>query len=175
MTYEILNMMILPKSFTTITPFSKTLAAILFITFPFVGFLAGMEYQKNIYTQIPNQTAPSPTPGYACDLDAKTCPDGSTVGRIGPSCEFAKCPSVTNTKKVFCGGPEKISCPPGYVCKSDKDYPDPEGECVPSSDEIPPKSWDDSVCTQEAKLCPDGSYVSRQGPNCEFAPCPGTR
>lgn len=28
------------------------------------------------------------------------------------------------------------------------------------------------MCTMEAKLCPDGSYVSRTGPNCEFAPCP---
>ncbi|MBU1876805.1 hypothetical protein KKA72_00435 [Patescibacteria group bacterium] len=27
-------------------------------------------------------------------------------------------------------------------------------------------------CTQEAKLCPDGSYVGRTGPNCEFAVCP---
>lgn len=28
------------------------------------------------------------------------------------------------------------------------------------------------ACTQEAKICPDGSAVGRQGPNCEFAPCP---
>ena len=28
------------------------------------------------------------------------------------------------------------------------------------------------ICTQEAKICPDGSTVSRTGPNCEFAPCP---
>jgi len=28
------------------------------------------------------------------------------------------------------------------------------------------------ACTQEAKLCPDGSYVGRTGPDCEFAPCP---
>ena len=28
------------------------------------------------------------------------------------------------------------------------------------------------ACTQEAKLCPDGSYVGRTGPNCEFAECP---
>jgi len=28
------------------------------------------------------------------------------------------------------------------------------------------------ICTQDAKLCPDGSYVGRVGPNCEFAPCP---
>lgn len=27
------------------------------------------------------------------------------------------------------------------------------------------------VCTQDAKQCPDGSYVSRTGPNCEFASC----
>ncbi len=28
------------------------------------------------------------------------------------------------------------------------------------------------ACTQEAKLCPDGSYVGRTGPNCEFTKCP---
>lgn len=30
------------------------------------------------------------------------------------------------------------------------------------------------VCTQEAKQCPDGSYVGRTGPSCEFAACGGT-
>lgn len=30
------------------------------------------------------------------------------------------------------------------------------------------------MCTMEAKMCPDGSYVGRQGPNCEFAACPAT-
>lgn len=29
-------------------------------------------------------------------------------------------------------------------------------------------------CTMEAKICPDGSAVGREGPNCEFAQCPGT-
>ncbi len=28
-----------------------------------------------------------------CTLDAKICPDGSSVGRTGPNCEFAPCPS----------------------------------------------------------------------------------
>lgn len=28
------------------------------------------------------------------------------------------------------------------------------------------------ACTLEAKICPDGSSVGRQGPNCEFAECP---
>ncbi|MEK9176108.1 MAG: hypothetical protein AAB520_01550 [Patescibacteria group bacterium] len=27
-------------------------------------------------------------------------------------------------------------------------------------------------CTQEAKICPDGTAVGREGPNCEFAKCP---
>lgn len=31
----------------------------------------------------------------------------------------------------------------------------------------------EQACTLEAKACPDGSYVGRTGPNCEFAPCPG--
>ena len=28
------------------------------------------------------------------------------------------------------------------------------------------------ACTAEARMCPDGSYVGRAGPNCEFSPCP---
>ncbi|MEK6840071.1 MAG: hypothetical protein AABX72_03950 [Nanoarchaeota archaeon] len=28
----------------------------------------------------------------ACTMDAKECPDGSAVGRIGPDCQFAPCP-----------------------------------------------------------------------------------
>ena len=28
-------------------------------------------------------------------------------------------------------------------------------------------------CTQDVKLCPDGSYVGRVSPNCEFVSCPG--
>lgn len=38
----------LPKSLTTVTPISKYLALVLFILLPFVGFYAGMKYQKSI-------------------------------------------------------------------------------------------------------------------------------
>lgn len=31
-----------------------------------------------------------------CQMDAKVCPDGSSVGRQGSNCEFAACPSVQN-------------------------------------------------------------------------------
>lgn len=30
----------------------------------------------------------------ACTMDAKICPDGSAVGRVGPNCEFAACPAA---------------------------------------------------------------------------------
>ncbi len=61
-------------------------------------------------------------------------------------------------------------------------YEDPVGETPydPSNPDpiAPPHSADEPgdqmvACTMEAKACPDGSYVGRQGPNCEFAPCPG--
>ena len=29
-----------------------------------------------------------------------------------------------------------------------------------------------TACTEEAKLCPDGSYVGRTGPQCQFSECP---
>lgn len=35
-----------------------------------------------------------------------------------------------------------------------------------------PSESEPTFCTQEAKQCPDGSYVGRTGPNCEFAACP---
>jgi hypothetical protein len=33
------------------------------------------------------------------------------------------------------------------------------------------KPTESKICTQEAKMCPNGMYVSRTGPNCEFSPC----
>jgi len=30
----------------------------------------------------------------ACTMEAKICPDGSAVGRSGPKCEFAPCPTI---------------------------------------------------------------------------------
>lgn len=61
---------------------------------------------------------------------------------------------------------------------------EPGGGVAPGGvDPVPPASNIDGrepapidggvACTMEAKVCPDGSYVGRQGPNCEFSPCPG--
>jgi hypothetical protein len=37
---------------------------------------------------------------------------------------------------------------------------------------LPSRLIEPKMCTMEAKLCPDGSTVSRVAPNCEFAECP---
>lgn len=41
-----------------------------------------------------NAMAPLST---ACTEEAKVCPDGSSVGRSGPNCDFAECPTNTGT------------------------------------------------------------------------------
>lgn len=44
---------------------------------------------------------------YPCNADAKICPDGSSVGRTGPKCEFAACPPADakeGTVTTFLGG-----------------------------------------------------------------------
>jgi hypothetical protein len=57
-------------------------------------------------------------------------------------------------------------------------------KCVNEQGEItcyffayPPGGWCPTtpgpVCPADAKVCSDGSYVVRNMPNCEFAPCPG--
>ncbi len=48
--------------------------------------------------------------GQACTQEAKVCPDGSSVGRTGPSCEFAACPTTRVTLGTF-----SFEAPEGYV------------------------------------------------------------
>lgn len=38
------------------------------------------------------KVSPHPTPK-ACTQEAKICPNGKAVGRTGPNCEFAACPT----------------------------------------------------------------------------------
>lgn len=49
-----------------------------------------------IYFSLGSQTStvsgkPDPSRPAQCPMDAKVCPDGSAVGRVGPKCEFAPC------------------------------------------------------------------------------------
>jgi len=43
-----------------------------------------------------NTLLPKPTQPVACTAEVKLCPDGSSVGRTGPHCEFAACPGVAD-------------------------------------------------------------------------------
>jgi hypothetical protein len=62
--------------------------AVLVVVF---GSLSVMRfYRSNSEVEIiPDDNKP-----VACPMDARVCPDGSTVGRSGPSCEFALCPGT---------------------------------------------------------------------------------
>lgn len=51
--------------------------------------LATLQFLPVVSSQ---QTAPTSTS--VCPADAKLCPDGSSVGRSGPKCEFAPCPTL---------------------------------------------------------------------------------
>jgi hypothetical protein len=106
--------------------------------------------------------------GERCTEEARECPDGSYVTRTGPNCEFAPCGSDSRTNPMG-GDRDEHGCIPsaGYSwCEAkQKCLRTWEENCETSSS---PKHI---MCTQEAKQCPDGTYVTRTGPNCEFAPC----
>lgn len=92
----------LPKPTTTVTPFSKILALILFVVLPFVGFFLGQSYGKMSTNSTGAGTCPKLSEKTstcaaqkACSEEAKECPDGSFVFREQPNCEFAACSSLT--------------------------------------------------------------------------------
>jgi hypothetical protein len=85
-----------------------------------------------------------------CTKEARVCPDGSYVGRVGPSCEFKTC-----AENMLEGTPEK----PGEATSTN---------AVSSTTLNQPLNV---ACTMDAKQCPDGSYVGRTGPSCQFESC----
>lgn len=104
-------------------------------------------------------TAPPRSPDFvACTMEAKLCPDGSSVGRTGPDCEFALCPGEAPAPAMPRGKPIPQPIPPAPIYEGG-------GESGSGGEAV--------ACTMDAKMCPDGSYVGRTAPNCEFAPCPG--
>ncbi|MBI5071992.1 hypothetical protein HZB93_03850 [Candidatus Falkowbacteria bacterium] len=50
--------------------------------------------------------APATNEPVACTMEAKICPDGSSVGRTGPKCEFSPCPLPSDWKTSNEGGVE---------------------------------------------------------------------
>lgn len=100
---------------------TRTIAAIVIL----IGILIAVTYdKKQVMAPVPSDE------GVVCTQEAKQCPDGSYVGRSGPQCQFADCPSVVVpptssvqtgtlqgvvTTAPTCGGPERI--PPSDGCE----------------------------------------------------------
>lgn len=70
---------------------SLTIAGILLLVLVAISLYSSFSKKKN--TEVGNNGVPA-SGEVVCAQDAKLCPDGSYVGRSGPSCEFAKCPDV---------------------------------------------------------------------------------
>lgn len=64
---------------------------ILVITFVVLVFILGG------YMYLSNPKIQDIDDGVACTMDAMMCPDGSYVGRVAPTCEFAPCPIPDGT------------------------------------------------------------------------------
>ena len=64
------------------------------------------------YRNTLEQHVPSPI---ACTEEARVCPDGSAVGRVGPTCEFASCPFPN----VALNGEIAFLAPEGYTENKD--------------------------------------------------------
>lgn len=73
----------LPKSLTTVTPFSKLLAVILLVfVFPLTGFFIGMQYQRQLTSVSGNYLTPTPTPILNTGIQGKIL-----IGPIKPVCK----------------------------------------------------------------------------------------
>tara|TARA_B100000508_G_scaffold23261_1_gene16271 strand:- start:4763 stop:5404 length:642 start_codon:yes stop_codon:yes gene_type:complete len=53
----------------------------------------------------------------ACTADAKMCPDGSFVGRVGPDCQFEACPVAELPEQIECTEEQKqaVACTMEYM------------------------------------------------------------
>ena len=89
----------------------------------------------------------------ACTMEAKLCPDGSSVGRVGPKCEFAACPDSTIGWKTYTSADlsfefkypttfntkyASFSSAPGAVVVKQED--NPSGSCYVPPIEVPTKT-----------------------------------
>ena len=64
----------------------------------------------------------------ACTAEAKICPDGSSVGRTGPNCEFAPCPSISEAEpftanfEIYTNGTLRVFTAAMYHNQSENAY-----------------------------------------------------
>lgn len=93
-----------------------------------------------------------PAAPIACTMEAKICPDGSSVGRTGPNCEFAPCPTLNNSSVIPVGWLTVATGTPAFSFS----YPPKLAATY-----ITPVSWPPQVALS------DGSF------NCSVSAAPG--
>ena len=104
-------------------------------------------------TPEPTRT-PTPEPTtLVCPLDVRDCPDGSSVVRVPPDCDFEECPPAACSSDI-------LECPDGSTVV--RVPPDCEFEDCPAG----------SACPSDISECADGSTVVRVPPDCDFETCP---
>lgn len=82
------------------------------IIITFLALLAGAVYLFGGHTPIQQ----------ACTLEAKVCPDGSTVGRTGPDCAFAPCPGEQETQDVDSSWEVAVDSASGVTLRHPRDF-----------------------------------------------------
>ncbi|MFA5069964.1 MAG: hypothetical protein WC528_01665 [Patescibacteria group bacterium] len=75
----------------------KSLAPILTLGFIAALLIAAMSFGYVKYIKNGNENANN---SVACTMEAKLCSDGSAVGRVPPTCEFAPCPNENGNSNV---------------------------------------------------------------------------
>ena len=102
-----------------------------------------------------------------------------TVGRFCPWASYVK--REIKTRAVVSSFEDCVAAEYPVMESYPRQCRTPDGrlfvEDVPPPSIVPEKPTDDSdgACTMEARRCPDGTFVSRVPPDCEFAPCPGEK
>jgi len=98
---------------------NKTYVTTIVVLVLLAGGLFFMMNSKELEAPVINNqttpTSPSAPGDVACTMDAKICPDGSSVGRVAPTCEFAACPSTSAPVKEFVVTGQNFSFSPSTI------------------------------------------------------------
>ncbi len=115
----------------------------------------------------------------ACTLEAKICPDGSAVGRTGPNCEFATCPTGSTSGEATSTFPQKnsgtvagkVTLSP--VCPVERIPPDPNCAPKPYETKITVSSADGSKIIKTTQSNADGTFSFTLAPGNYTIQAPG--
>ncbi|HEV7424325.1 MAG TPA: hypothetical protein VGO21_04000 [Candidatus Paceibacterota bacterium] len=96
----------------------------------------------------------------ACTMEAKLCPNGSYVGRSGPKCEFAQCPTVPIQNKSGITGTVTL----GPTCLVERVPPDPNCAPQPYSTSIKIFKSDGATVVKTIQTDPKGTFSVELAP-----------